>query len=217
MITELPLVVVNVQRGGPSTGLPTKTEQSDLMQALYGRNGESPAIIVAASTPANCFNWAFEASRLALEHSTPVVLLTDGYLGNGAEPWKMTTLEELPNIKPLRIDGTEKNYLPYAREEDTGARKLAIPGTKKFEHRIGGLEKENLTGNVSYDPENHELMCKLRAEKIEKVANFIPEQETIGNSNPDLLVVGWGGTYGHLYSTVSQMDQESKKNCLSSI
>ena len=214
VVTEIPLVVVNVQRGGPSTGLPTKTEQSDLMQALYGRNGESPAIIVAASTPANCFDWAFEASRLALEHSTPVVLLTDGYLGNGAEPWKMTTLKELPDIKPLRIDGTEKDYLPYAREESTGARKLAIPGTKEFEHRIGGLEKENLTGNVSYDPENHELMCRLRAEKVEKVANFIPEQETIGNSNPDLLVVGWGGTYGHLYSTVSKMTQENKNIAL---
>ena len=214
VVTEIPLVVVNVQRGGPSTGLPTKTEQSDLMQALYGRNGESPAIIVAASTPANCFDWAFEASRLALEHSTPVVLLTDGYLGNGAEPWKMTTLKELPDIKPLRIDGTEKDYLPYAREEDTGARKLAIPGTKEFEHRIGGLEKENLTGNVSYDPENHELMCRLRAEKVEKVANFIPEQEIIGDANTDLLVVGWGGTYGHLYSTVSKMTQESKKIAL---
>ena len=214
VVTELPLVVVNVQRGGPSTGLPTKTEQSDLMQALYGRNGESPAIIVAASTPANCFNWAFEASRLALEHSTPVVLLTDGYLGNGAEPWKMTKLKDLPDIKPLRIDGTEKDYLPYAREEDTGARKLAIPGTKEFEHRIGGLEKENLTGNVSYDPENHELMCRLRAEKVEKVANFIPKQEIIGDANPDLLVVGWGGTYGHLYSTVSKMTQKSKKIAL---
>ena len=214
VVTEIPLVVVNVQRGGPSTGLPTKTEQSDLMQALYGRNGESPAIIVAASTPANCFDWAFEASRLALEHSTPVVLLTDGYLGNGAEPWKMTKLKDLPDIKPLRIDGTEKDYLPYAREEDTGARKLAIPGTKEFEHRIGGLEKENLTGNVSYDPENHELMCRLRAEKVEKVANFIPEQEIIGDANADLLVVGWGGTYGHLYSTVSKMTQESKNIAL---
>jgi len=214
VVTELPLVVVNVQRGGPSTGLPTKTEQSDLMQALYGRNGESPAIIVAASTPANCFNWAFEASRLALEHSTPVVLLTDGYLGNGAEPWKMTKLKELPVIKPLRINGDEKDYLPYTREKDTGARKLAIPGTKEFEHRIGGLEKENLTGNVSYDPENHELMCRLRAEKVEKVANFIPEQEVIGNTNIDLLVVGWGGTYGHLYSTVSKMNQESKNIAL---
>jgi len=214
VVTELPLVVVNVQRGGPSTGLPTKTEQSDLMQALYGRNGESPAIIVAASTPANCFNWAFEASRLALEHSTPVVLLTDGYLGNGAEPWKMTKLKELPVIKPLRINGDEKDYLPYTREKDTGARKLAIPGTKEFEHRVGGLEKENLTGNVSYDPENHELMCRLRAEKVEKVANFIPEQEVIGNTNIDLLVVGWGGTYGHLYSTVSKMNQESKNIAL---
>ena len=214
VVTELPLVVVNVQRGGPSTGLPTKTEQSDLMQALYGRNGESPAIIVAASTPANCFNWAFEASRLALEHSTPVVLLTDGYLGNGAEPWKMTKLKELPVIKPLRINGDEKDYLPYTREKDTGARKLAIPGTKEFEHRIGGLEKENLTGNVSYDPENHELMCRLRAQKVEKVANFIPEQEVIGNTNIDLLVVGWGGTYGHLYSTVSKMNQESKNIAL---
>ena len=213
--TEIPLVVVNVQRGGPSTGLPTKTEQSDLMQSLYGRNGECPLIVVAASTPANCFDWAFEASKLSLEHSTPVILLTDGYLGNGAEPWKMKELKNLSDIHPLRVDGNEKDWLPYARENDKLARKLAIPGTKGFEHRIGGLEKENLTGNVSYDPENHEKMCELRSQKVAKVADFIPKQEVIGNPNADLLVVGWGGTYGHLYSAVANMNQHNKNIALS--
>ena len=209
MITELPLVVVDVQRGGPSTGLPTKTEQSDLFQALYGRNGESPVIVVAASTPGNCFDWAYEASKLTLEHNTPVVLLTDGYLGNGAEPWKIKLVKDMPNITPLvAIEGEE--YHPYARSTSTLARQHAIPGTPGLEHRLGGLEKDFITGNVSYDPENHQKMSIIRQEKVERVAEFIPNQEIIGDEKGDLLVVGWGGTYGHLYSSVKQLRQEGK-------
>ncbi|MDA1009048.1 MAG: 2-oxoacid:acceptor oxidoreductase subunit alpha [Bacteroidetes bacterium] len=209
MITELPLVVVDVQRGGPSTGLPTKTEQSDLFQALYGRNGESPVIVVAASTPGNCFDWAYEASKLALEHNTPVVLLTDGYLGNGAEPWKIKLVKDMPNITPLvAIEGEE--YHPYARSTSTLARQHAIPGTPGLEHRLGGLEKDFITGNISYDPENHQKMSIIRQEKVERVAEFIPNQEVIGDEKGDLLVVGWGGTYGHLYSAVKQLRKEGK-------
>ena len=209
MITELPLVVVDVQRGGPSTGLPTKTEQSDLFQALYGRNGESPVIVVAASTPGNCFDWAYEASKLTLEHNTPVVLLTDGYLGNGAEPWKIKLVKDMPNITPLvAIEGEE--YHPYARSTSTLARQHAIPGTPGLEHRLGGLEKDFITGNVSYDPENHQKMSIIRQEKVERVAEFIPNQEVIGDEKGDLLVVGWGGTYGHLYSSVKQLRKEGK-------
>ena len=209
MITELPLVVVDVQRGGPSTGLPTKTEQSDLFQALYGRNGESPVIVVAASTPGNCFDWAYEASKLALEHNTPVVLLTDGYLGNGAEPWKIKLVKDMPNITPLvAIEGEE--YHPYARSTSTLARQHAIPGTPGLEHRLGGLEKDFITGNISYDPENHQKMSIIRQEKVERVAEFIPNQEVIGDEKGDLLVVGWGGTYGHLYSSVKQLRKEGK-------
>ena len=209
MITELPLVVVDVQRGGPSTGLPTKTEQSDLFQALYGRNGESPVIVVAASTPGNCFDWAYEASKLALEHNTPVVLLTDGYLGNGAEPWKIKLVKDMPNITPLvAIEGEE--YHPYARSTSTLARQHAIPGTPGLEHRLGGLEKDFITGNVSYDPENHQKMSIIRQEKVERVAEFIPNQEVIGDEKGDLLVVGWGGSYGHLYSSVKQLRKEGK-------
>ena len=161
IMTELPLVVVNVQRGGPSTGLPTKTEQSDLLQALYGRNGESPAVVLASSTPANCFDWAYMASKITLEHNTPVILLSDGYLGNGAEPWKIKSTVDMPIILPkVAYEGEE--YQPYLRDETTLSRKIAIPGTKGLEHRLGGLEKEDITGNVSYDPENHEKMCHLR-------------------------------------------------------
>ena len=209
MITELPLVVVDVQRGGPSTGLPTRTEQSDLFQALYGRNGESPVIVVAASTPGNCFDWAYEASKLTLEHNTPVVLLTDGYLGNGAEPWKIKLVKDMPNITPLvAIEGEE--YHPYARSTSTLARQHAIPGTPGLEHRLGGLEKDFITGNISYDPENHQKMSIIRQEKVERVAEFIPNQEIIGDEKGDLLVVGWGGTYGHLYSAVKQLRKEGK-------
>ncbi len=210
MITELPLVVIDVQRGGPSTGLPTKTEQSDLFQAMYGRNGESPVIVLAASTPSNCFDWAFEASRLALEHNTPVVLLSDGYLGNGAGPWKIRSVKDMPEIIPFIAKEGEK-WQSYARDKKKLARKHALPGTKGLEHRVGGLEKEDITGNVSYDPENHEKMCLLRAEKIERVVNFISEQELYGDESGDLLVIGWGGTYGSLYTAVKELRLEGKK------
>jgi 2-oxoglutarate ferredoxin oxidoreductase subunit alpha len=209
MIAELPLVVIDVQRGGPSTGLPTKTEQSDLFQALYGRNGESPVIVIAASTPANCFDWAYEASKLALEHNTPVVLLSDGYLGNGAQPWKIKSVKDMPNITPLVAEEGEE-YQPYARSTSTLARRHAIPGTPGLEHRLGGLEKDFITGNVSYDPENHQEMSRIRKEKVEKVTEFIPKQKVFGDEKGDLLIVGWGGTYGHLYSSVKQLRKEGK-------
>ena len=209
MISELPLVVVDVQRGGPSTGLPTKTEQSDLLQAMYGRNGESPVIVVAASTPSNCFEWSYEASRLALEHNTPVVLLTDGYLGNGAGPWKIKSVKDMQDITPL-VAKEGEDWMPYARDTEKLARKHAIPGTPGLEHRLGGLEKDALTGNVSYDPDNHEVMCKVRQEKVERVANFIPNQEIFGDDKGDVLVLGWGGTYGSLYTAVKELRQDNK-------
>ena len=209
IMTELPLVVVDVQRGGPSTGLPTKTEQSDLMQALYGRNGESPAVVIACSTPSNCFDWSYIASKITLEYNTPVVLLSDGYLGNGSEPWRIKTLKDMQNITPL-IAKEGENYEPYLRDNETLARKLSIPGTKGLEHRIGGLEKEDITGNVSYDPENHEKMCKIRSEKIKKIAEIIELQEVYGEKNGDLLVIGWGGTFGSLYTSVNKLITEGK-------
>jgi 2-oxoglutarate ferredoxin oxidoreductase subunit alpha len=209
MITELPLVVVNVQRGGPSTGLPTKTEQADLFQAMYGRNGESPVIVVAASTASNCFEWAYEASKLTLEHNTPVVLLTDGYLGNGAGPWKIKSVKNMQDITPLvAIEG--EDWQPYARDTEKLSRKHAIPGTPGLEHRLGGLEKDAITGDVSYDPDNHEVMCKVRQEKVNKVSSFIPNQEIFGDDKGDVLVVGWGGTYGSLYTAVKEMRQDGK-------
>ncbi|VAW24446.1 2-oxoglutarate/2-oxoacid ferredoxin oxidoreductase, gamma subunit / 2-oxoglutarate/2-oxoacid ferredoxin oxidoreductase, alpha subunit, partial [hydrothermal vent metagenome] len=187
MMIELPLVVVDVQRGGPSTGLPTKTEQSDLLQAMYGRNGESPVIVIAASTPANCFDFAFEAAKLALEHMTPVVLLTDGYIANGSAPWKIKSINEMPEIKNNLVNQITENWHPYDRDEETLARNWAIPGTKGFEHRIGGLEKDSITGNISYEPENHEKMTKIRAEKVERVKNVIPKLETEFADSGDLL------------------------------
>jgi 2-oxoglutarate ferredoxin oxidoreductase subunit alpha len=212
MIMELPLVVVNVQRGGPSTGLPTKTEQSDLLQAMYGRNGESPVIVIAASTPADCFNYAFEASKLALEHMTPVVLLTDGYIANGSAPWKIQSVDDLPEIKNNVTKEAHENWHPYDRDEETLARHWGIPGTPGLEHRIGGLEKDAITGNVSHDPENHEKMTKTRAEKIKRVQNYIPDIETEFADSGDLLVIGWGGTYGSLHSAVKLINQEGYKN-----
>lgn len=212
MIMELPLVVVNVQRGGPSTGLPTKTEQSDLMQAMYGRNGESPVIVIAASTPANCFNFAFQAAKLALEHMTPVILLTDGYIANGSAPWKIQSIEELPEIKNNMTKTAYENWQPYTRNEDTLARNWGIPGTPGLEHRIGGLEKDSVTGNVNQAPENHEKMTKIRAEKVKRVQNYIPEIKTEFADSGDLLVVGWGGTYGSLHSAVKQINLEGYKN-----
>lgn len=207
LITELPLVVVNVQRGGPSTGLPTKTEQSDLGQALYGRNGASPVVVIAASTPASCFDFAYMAAKIALEHMTPVILLTDGYLGNGSQPWKVKTMKDLPDIKPNFVPESKKEtWLPYERDEATKARYWAFPGQEGLEHRIGGLEKDFLTGNVSYDPVNHENMVRVREEKVNLVANYIPEIEVDGSQSGDLLIVGWGGTYGSLLSAVQQLN-----------
>lgn len=212
VMIELPLVVVNVQRGGPSTGLPTKTEQSDLMQAMYGRNGESPVIVIAASTPANCFDFAFQASKLALEHMTPVVLLTDGYIANGSAPWKIKSLEELPDIKNNLVNEVKENWSPYTRNEVTLARNWAIPGTPGLEHRVGGLEKDRITGDVSHVPENHEIMTHTRAEKVKRVENFIPEIEPEFAREGDLLVIGWGGTYGSLHSAVKQIVEKEGYN-----
>jgi 2-oxoglutarate ferredoxin oxidoreductase subunit alpha len=206
VMTELPLVIVNVQRGGPSTGLPTKTEQSDLLQALYGRNGECPVVVIAATTPSNCFDYAFEAGKIALEHMTPVVLLTDGFLANGSEPWKIPSMKSLPEIKPPYAKKDTK-YQPYLRDEKWLNRYWAIPGTAGLEHRVGGLEKMNITGTVSYVPENHQVMTDLREEKVKKIQQIIPKQKVFGDDHGDLLVVGWGGTYGHLYSAVKQMRQ----------
>ena len=210
MMTELPIVIIDVQRGGPSTGLPTKTEQSDLLQAVYGRNGESPVIVIAASTPSNCFDYAYKAAKLAVEHMTPVILLTDGFIANGAEPWKIKSVAEMEEIVPAMAKEGDKNWNPYTRAEDKLNRTWAIPGTKGLEHRIGGLEKQAVTGNVSYDPNNHEEMVKVRAEKVARVANFIPDVEVNGNEDADLLVVGWGGTYGGLHTAVSAMQEQGK-------
>lgn len=210
VITELPLVIVNVQRGGPSTGLPTKTEQSDLLQALYGRNGESPVAVIAASTPSNCFHYAFEASKIALEHMTPVVLLTDGFLANGTQPWRIPNMEDYPEIKaPIAKEGTE-NYMPYERDEKNLVRKWAIPGTPGLEHRIGGLEKMDKTGTVSYVPENHQVMTDLREEKVARIVADIPDLEIIGEEEADLLIIGWGGTYGHLLTAAHDLQKEGK-------
>jgi 2-oxoglutarate ferredoxin oxidoreductase subunit alpha len=203
IMTELPIVVCNVQRGGPSTGLPTKTEQSDLLQALFGRNGECPIPIVASSTPSDCFDTAIEAARIALRHMIPVMLLSDGYLANGAEPWK---IPEISAIEPIKVDfrTDPEGFQPYARDENL-SRPWAIPGTPHLEHRLGGLEKENLTGNVSYDPENHQLMTDLRAAKVAKVADYIPPTEIFGHQDGGVLVISWGGTYGACHAAVDHL------------
>ena len=213
IITELPLVVINVQRGGPSTGLPTKTEQSDLNQALYGRNGESPMPVIAAATPGDCFFAAFEACRVALIHMTPVMLLTDGYLANGSEPWNIPKMEDLDPIeinfaKDPNADG---NFLPYLRDKKTLARPWAIPGTPDLEHRVGGIEKAENTGHVSYDPENHHRMVTLRQEKVNRIQNDIPETKVFGIHNGDLLILSWGGTYGACRSAAETLQEERYK------
>lgn len=209
VMVELPLVIVNVQRGGPSTGLPTKTEQADLLQAVYGRNGEAPVPVLAASTPSDCFDTVFEASRIALKYMTPVMVLTDGYIANGSEPWLIPDVNKLPDISPkFRTD--PKEYHPYKRDDVTLSREWAIPGTPGLEHRIGGLEKQDITGNISYDPENHENMVRLRAEKIERIANDIPLAEVEGDEKGELLVVGWGGTYGTLKTAVENVRKQGK-------
>ena len=201
LITELPLVIVNVQRGGPSTGLPTKTEQADLLQAMYGRSGESPVAVIAAGTPSDCFYMAIEASRLALKYMVPVILLTDGYIANGAEPWRIPHVKELEKIEVSQRTEVE-GFHPYDRDENL-SRPWAVPGTPGLEHRIGGLEKANITGDVSHDPDNHELMCRLRAEKIERMQNDIPDLVIDGDPEGELLVLGWGGTQGSITEAVN--------------
>lgn len=213
MMLEIPLVIVNIQRGGPSTGLPTKTEQSDLMQAYYGRNGEAPIPVIAASTPSDCFEMAFEAVRIAIEHMTPVILLSDGYIANGAEPWKYPTASELPKIEvhfKTSLDEGEEKFLPYKRNEKL-ARPWAIPGTPGLEHRIGGLEKQAETGNISYDSDNHEFMVKTREAKVEKIADYIPLQTfDSGKEKGKILVLGWGSTYGTIKSAVQELQEKGK-------
>jgi len=213
MMLEIPLLIINIQRGGPSTGLPTKTEQSDLMQAYYGRNGECPMPIISASTPADCFDSVYEAVRIAVQHMTPVIFLSDGYIANGAEPWKYPTSADLAPIpvtfKKELAEGEEK-YKPYARDEKL-ARPWAVPGTAGLEHRIGGLEKQNITGNVNYEPENHQLMVNLRQEKVDKIANYIPDQTL--DSGPEkgkILVLGWGSTYGAIKSAVAELQAQGQ-------
>ncbi|HXK81820.1 MAG TPA: 2-oxoacid:acceptor oxidoreductase subunit alpha [Bacteroidales bacterium] len=209
VITELPLVIVNVQRGGPSTGLPTKTEQSDLLQAIHGRSGESPCIVIAASSPGNCFEYAFEAAKLSVEHMTPVILLSDGYLANGTELWPIPQMKDLPEIKTPRVKDNDPNYQPYKRDPEKLSRFWALPGQEGLRHRIGGLEKSDVYGEVSHDPFNHQLMCQYRAEKVNRVADYIPKQDIYGSKDGgELLVIGWGGTYGALYSAVKEMREE---------
>ena len=216
MMLELPLVICNIQRAGPSTGLPTKTEQADLLQALYGRNGEAPIPVIAAQSPSDCFNTIFEATRIAIEHMTPIIFLSDGYIANGAEPWKFPVAADLPSIKsnfaPERQNGEEEDYKPYIRNEDL-VRPWAIPGTKGVEHRIGGLEKQDITGNVSYDPDNHEYMVKLREQKVQNIANHIPLQEIDnGPESGNILVIGWGSTYGAIKSALRDLQSEGRND-----
>ena len=210
VMAELPIVIINVQRGGPSTGLPTKTEQADLLQALYGRNGESPVVVIAASSPVDCFHFAYEAARIAIEHMTPVILLTDGYLANGSEPFRVPDMKDLPPVTPPYADKDDLPFHPYKRNSDTLARYWAIPGTKGLEHRIGGLEK-TVKGTVSYVPENHELMVKLRSEKIARVTEKVPDLRIRGEASGDLLLVGWGGARGYLVAAVKELQSEGYK------
>jgi 2-oxoglutarate ferredoxin oxidoreductase subunit alpha len=195
VMTELPLLICDIQRGGPSTGLPTKTEQSDLFLSLFGRHGEAPLPVIAAKDPADCFNAAYEAIGIALKFMTPVILLSDSYLANGSEPWKIPEVSKLPNLE-INVENDPEKFAPYLRHPDTLSRMWAIPGTPGLEHRIGGLEKEDITGNVSYDPDNHDKMVKLRAEKIERVKNFVSDPEIEGQDKGELLILSWGSTYG---------------------
>jgi 2-oxoglutarate ferredoxin oxidoreductase subunit alpha len=209
VMTELPLVIINVQRGGPSTGLPTKTEQADLFQAVWGRNGECPVIVVAPATPADCFHMAIEAVRLAFKYMSPVFYLSDGYLANGAEPWAIPEIGKLPKIE-VTFATDPANFMPYARNPETLARPYAIPGTPGLEHRIGGIEKQHITGNVNYDPENHHLMVRLRQEKIDRAANDVPLVEVSGEQTGKVLVLGWGSTYGSISSAVEKLQGEGR-------
>ena len=207
VITELPLVLVNVQRGGPSTGLPTKTEQSDLNQAVYGRNGEAPMVVLAPATPADCFMMAYEACRIALKYMIPVILLSDGYIANGSEPWKIPDVNTLPDME-TRILNKKEGFAPFNHGNPDLARPWALPGTPEMEHRIGGLEKWEETGHVSYDPENHQKMVELRQEKVDIIARYLPPAKPFGKESGDLLVIGWGGTHGALRSAVETAQSE---------
>lgn len=216
VIAELPLVVIDVQRGGPSTGLPTKSEQTDLLQALYGRNGECPTVVIAATTPTDCFDSAYWASKLAVEHMTPVILLTDAFIANGSSAWKLPDLKDYPEIKPNFVSNytDDKPWKPYRRDKDSLVRYWATPGMESFMHRLGGLEKDFETSAISTDPKNHQKMVETRQAKIDKIADYIPELELIGDEDADLLIVGWGGTYGHLYEAMENLHEQGKKVAL---
>jgi len=214
VMAELPLVIIDVMRGGPSTGLPTKTEQTDLLQALYGRNGESPAVVLAASTPADCFHYAYMASKIALEYMTPVILLTDAFIGNGTSLWKLPKLAELPAIYPNYAKPSMENIHVSSRDEETKVRYWSIPGTRGFGHRNGGLEKDYNTGAISTDPINHQKMVDAREEKISNISKVLPEIIVEGSANADLLVIGWGATHGHLMSAVNEMNTNGHKVAL---
>jgi 2-oxoglutarate ferredoxin oxidoreductase subunit alpha len=211
VMLEIPLLIINIQRGGPSTGLPTKTEQSDLLQAYYGRNGECPMPVISASTPSDCFDAVFEAVRISVAHMTPVIFLSDGYIANGSEPWKFPATADLPDIPvtfKTQLGFDEEKFMPYMRDEKQ-VRPWAIPGTPGLEHRIGGIEKQNITGTISYDPDNHQLMVKIREEKVEKIAQYIPEQKL--DSGPEkgkVLILGWGSTYGAIKSAATELQQQ---------
>ena len=209
IMTELPLVICNIQRGGPSTGLPTKTEQSDLFQAIWGRNGEAPLPVLAPATPSECFDYVYEAARLAIKYMTPVMFLSDGYLANGSEPWLIQNLEDLPDI-PVKFRTEKEGFAPYLRDENL-ARPWVKPGTPGLEHRIGGLEKQHITGNVSYDPDNHQFMVNMRNDKVNKITDEIPLQTVYGNPDSDIVVVGWGSTFGPIYTAVEKMNKEGIK------
>ena len=214
VMAELPLVVVDVQRGGPSTGLPTKSEQTDLLQALYGRNGESPLVVVSATSSGDCFNQAYWASKIALEHMTPVVLLTDAYVANGSQAWRIPEYEKFPEIKPNYICNYkgEEPWKPYRRDLETLVRYWAVPGQEGYQHRLGGLEKDNKTGAISTNPDNHQLMVNNRQAKIDNIAKVIPPLKVEGDvDDADFLIVGWGGTYGHLHEAMEKMRKEGKK------
>jgi 2-oxoglutarate ferredoxin oxidoreductase subunit alpha len=210
MMVELPLVICDIQRGGPSTGLPTKTEQADLLQALYGRNSEAPLPVLAASTPGDCFWIAVEASRIAVKYMVPVIVLSDGYLANGAEPWRIPDLADVPKF-PVHFETNPEGFLPYKRDPQTLSRPWAIPGTPGLEHRVGGLEKQDVTGNVNYEPMNHEKMIRLRAAKVAAIAQDIPDVVPVGDPDGDLLIIAWGSTYGAVTAALNAQRAEGKR------
>jgi 2-oxoglutarate ferredoxin oxidoreductase subunit alpha len=210
VMTELPLLICDIQRGGPSTGLPTKTEQSDLFLALFGRHGEAPLPVIAAKNPADCFNAVYEAIEIALKFMTPVILLSDSYLANGSEPWKIPEVSQLPSL-PVKHETDPDKFAPYFRNEDTLARMWALPGTRGLEHRIGGLEKDDITGNVSYDPDNHDKMVKIRAEKIVRVKNYVKDPDIEGPAKGDLLIISWGSTYGIVHTALQNYHEKGKQ------